>query len=56
MSVLYNTNRGPQLEMKCRVLVVEDSESDAFLISELLRVMGHTVELAGTAATLYANC
>jgi len=32
--------------MKCRVLVVEDSESDAFLVSELLQVMGHMVQIA----------
>jgi CheY-like chemotaxis protein len=46
MSVLDYATDGPHLEMKCRILLVEDSESDAFLVSELLQVMGHTVELA----------
>ena len=46
MSVLFYSTGGPILEMKCRVLVVEDSESDAFLVSELLQVMGHMVEIA----------
>jgi CheY-like chemotaxis protein len=46
MSVLDYATDGPHLEMKCRILLVEDSESDAFLVSELLQLMGHMVEIA----------
>jgi len=46
MYMLYDKDTETKPQMKCRVLVVEDSESDAFLISELLQVMGHTVEIA----------
>jgi CheY-like chemotaxis protein len=28
----------------CRILVVDDSEADGFLLSQLLSLMGHTVE------------
>jgi CheY-like chemotaxis protein len=46
-----------RLATALRVLVVDDSETDAFLIAQLLHVMGHSVEVAtsGRQALQKAN-
>jgi CheY-like chemotaxis protein len=46
VAVAPNEPNDEHLSKACRVLIIDHSESDAFLLSQLLSLMGHTVAIA----------